>query len=172
MDYGYQLINGYDTSALLRGYANSSALSSGDLSEGLFVALAGFFGVMMFFVLVIAVLQIVGMWKVFTKAGEKGWKSIIPFYNIAILYKISGMSPYLVFVYIALFIPLLNFIAAIAIAIFDLYQRINLMKAFKSSTGLTVAMLMVPFITYLILGFGKATYYGFDEAKKSESTAE
>ena len=28
-------------------------------------------------------------WKIFEKAGEKCWKSIIPFYNIYILYKIS-----------------------------------------------------------------------------------
>ena len=170
MNYGYQLIDGYDTSSLLRNYASSSNGASPDMLLG---ALAGFLGAFMIVIVVIAVLQIIGMWKVFTKAGEKGWKSIIPIYNIAMLYKISGMSPYLVFVYIALFIPILNIFASVAIAIFDLYQRVNLMKAFKASTGLTVAMLMVPFITYLILGFGKATYYGFDEEKKPEpATAE
>ena len=28
------------------------------------------------------VLVVVGMWKVFTKAGEEGWKAIIPIYNV------------------------------------------------------------------------------------------
>mgnify|MGYP004683762459 FL=1 len=42
----------------------------------------------------IIVISYIGMWKCFEKAGEKGWKAIIPFYNYAILYKISGMSPY------------------------------------------------------------------------------
>ena len=40
--------------------------------------------------LVIFVIAIVAFWKVFTKAGEAGWKSIIPIYNIIILLKIVG----------------------------------------------------------------------------------
>ena len=27
------------------------------------------------------VLIVIGWWKIFTKAGEAGWKSLIPFYN-------------------------------------------------------------------------------------------
>lgn len=160
----------YDISPYARGFENSSALASSNISDAIFVSLVGFFGLIFFVIAVIAVLQIIGMWRVFTKAGEKGWKAIIPFYNIAILYKISGMSPYLVFVYIALFIPILNIFASIAIAIFNLYQKINLMKAFKASTGMTVAMIMVSFITYLMLGFGNYEYFGFNEEKESTET--
>ena len=75
MNYGYQLIDGYDTSSLLRNYGTSSAGASSDMLLG---ALAGFLGAFMIVIVVIAVLQIIGMWKVFTKAGEKGWKSLIP----------------------------------------------------------------------------------------------
>ena len=102
------------------------------------------------------------MWKVFTKAGEKGWKAIIPFYNIAILYKISGMSPYLVFVYLGLLIPIVNFFVAGVIGVMSLYQVINLSKGFNKSTGFTVAIIVVPFIAYLMLGFGDSKYVGFD----------
>jgi sterol desaturase/sphingolipid hydroxylase (fatty acid hydroxylase superfamily) len=35
------------------------------------------------------VILVVGYWKVFTKAGEKGWKSLIPFYNVYIQFKFS-----------------------------------------------------------------------------------
>lgn len=28
------------------------------------------------------VLIVIGWWKIFTKAGEAGWKSLIPFYNV------------------------------------------------------------------------------------------
>ena len=142
-------------------YNTSSALSN-SMVAGLAASLGAFFGVLMIIIIAIAVLQIVGMWKVFTKAGEKGWKSLIPFYNIAILFKISGMSPFLVFVYIGLFIPIINFFAIIALSVMDLYQKINLMKAFKASTGLTVALIMVPFITYLVVGFGKSEYVGLE----------
>lgn len=31
---------------------------------------------------IVAILLIVAQWKIFTKAGEKGWKSIIPIYNM------------------------------------------------------------------------------------------
>ena len=50
-------------------------------------------------ILAIAIIQVVAMWKLFNKAGEKGWKSIIPIYNCVILFKISGLSPWLVLVY-------------------------------------------------------------------------
>ncbi len=40
--------------------------------------------------LAFAILSIVGLWKVFTKAGEQGWKSLIPIYNSYILFKIAG----------------------------------------------------------------------------------
>lgn len=32
----------------------------------------------------------VGMWKLFEKAGQAGWKALIPFYNLFILLKIVG----------------------------------------------------------------------------------
>ena len=40
--------------------------------------------------LLIALLMIVAMWKVFTKAGQPGWASIIPIYNLYIWCKIVG----------------------------------------------------------------------------------
>jgi hypothetical protein len=39
--------------------------------------------------LAVAVLAIIGMWKVFEKAGEPGWAAIIPFYNSYVLFKIT-----------------------------------------------------------------------------------
>lgn len=168
MNYDY--VN-YATSNYARGLDTSSAISS-NASDVVIAAMAGLLGLIILMASVITIIQIVGMWKVFIKAGEKGWKAIIPFYNIAILYKISGMSPYLVFVYIGLFIPVINIFASTALAIITLYQKVNLMKAFKASTGLTVAMLMVPFITYLILGFGKSEYFGLDEEKTTTVEAE
>ena len=34
------------------------------------------------FVLILAILQIVAWWRIFSKAGEAGWKSIIPIYYV------------------------------------------------------------------------------------------
>ena len=157
-----------DLDSLLRSTTESSA----NLSDAAVAGFLAFLGTYMFIIIVIAVLQIIAWWKIFTKAGEKGWKSIIPFYNIFILYRISGMSPYLVFVYLLLFIPVVNVFAAIAIGIISLYQTINLAKGFNKSTGFTVAMIVVPFIAELILGFGQSQYVGFGNTTTATPTVE
>lgn len=36
--------------------------------------------------------RIVSLWFIFAKAGEEGWKSIIPFYNSYMQFKIAGKS--------------------------------------------------------------------------------
>lgn len=150
----------YDYSPYADSFSSSAVATDG--IEALVVAFLGILGIIVAIMIVLLVLQIIGMWKVFTKAGEKGWKAIIPFYNMAILYKISGMSPYLVFVYLGLLIPIVNFFVAAAIGIISLYQVINLSKGFNKSTGFTVAIIVVPFIAYLMLGFGDSKYVGFD----------
>ena len=42
--------------------------------------------------IVLGVLMIVAMWKIFSKAGEAGWKSIIPVYNAFVLFRIAGLA--------------------------------------------------------------------------------
>ena len=101
----------YDISPYARNYGDSISTTT---ATGIGAILGAFFGVIMIVAIAIAVVQIIAMWKVFTKAGEQGWKAIIPFYNIAILYKISGMSPWLVLLYIGLLIPIINIFVTIA----------------------------------------------------------
>ena len=40
----------------------------------------------------VAVLGIIAGWKIFKKAGQPGWKILIPVYNAYILFKIVGMN--------------------------------------------------------------------------------
>ncbi len=42
--------------------------------------------------LIFYVLTVIATWKIFEKAGEPGWKAIIPIYNFYILYKIVKME--------------------------------------------------------------------------------
>lgn len=44
--------------------------------------------ILMVFCITFAVVSLIGMYKVFEKAGEGGWKAIIPFYNTLTLSKI------------------------------------------------------------------------------------
>lgn len=142
-DYSYDLYSG--------SYADSVAL--GTVSG----AIAGMMTVISLISFVIAVLQIVAMWKVFTKAGEKGWKAIIPIYNTVILFKIAGLSPWLVLVYLAMFIPVIGSLVALGLTIYLAY---NLAKSFGKGGGFTVGLILLAPIFYMILGFGSAKYVG------------
>ena len=42
--------------------------------------------------LIITVLLIIAGWRIFEKAGEKGWKILIPIYDVYILFKICGVK--------------------------------------------------------------------------------
>ena len=93
--------------------------------------------------------MIVALWKIFEKAGEPGWASIIPLYNTFTLFKIAGMNPWL---FLLLFIPLVNIVIAIMVAL-------KLGAAFGKS-GVWSFFLLVVFsvIGFLILGFGSDSY--------------
>ena len=97
------------------------------------------------------------MWKLYTKAGEKGWKSIIPIYNLVILFKISGISPLFILVYLTAWIPFIGWIACLGVTI---YQANSLAKSFGKDAGYTVGLVLLSTIFYLILGFGKSEYIG------------
>ena len=97
------------------------------------------------------------MWKLFTKAGEEGWKAIIPIYNLVILYKISGVSPWLLLIFLASFIPV---IGSIAVLVLHIYQTHQFSKSFGKDVGYTIGLIFLPVIFYMILGFGSAEYVG------------
>ena len=41
------------------------------------------------FAFIFYILQVIAYWKIFTKAGEEGWKSIIPIYNGYVQYRLT-----------------------------------------------------------------------------------
>lgn len=45
-------------------------------------------------VIALVVLYIVGMWRIFEKAGESGWKCLIPIYNQYTLFKMFWKTSY------------------------------------------------------------------------------
>lgn len=104
--------------------------------------------------LVVYVLVIIAMWKVFTKAGKPGWASLIPVYNMVVMYQIVGLNPWLLLLYL---IPFVNWIAALVLSIM---QNVKLAKAFGKSTGFAIGLIFLSPIFLLILGFGDAKYVG------------
>ncbi len=126
-------------------------------SEGFWAAMGAALGAYMVIIMVVAVVQIIAMWRIFTKAGEKGWKSIIPIYNVITLFKISGLSPWLILVFLAGMIPIVGWIAILVLTV---YQANCLAKSFGKDIGYTVGLLFLAPIFYMILGFGNSEYVG------------
>ena len=109
---------------------------------------SGVFGLVM---LAIAIVFIVGSWKMFEKAGQPGWASIIPFYNAYILLKIAGRPGWWL---LLLLIPFVNIVIGVILAM-------DIAKSFGQSAVWGVLLLFfLCGIGYLILGFGDARYVG------------
>jgi uncharacterized protein DUF5684 len=100
--------------------------------------------------LLIALLVIVAMWKVFTKAGRPGWAAIIPIYNIYVWCKIVGRPGWWV---ILMLIPLVNIIVGIVVCI-------DMAKSFGKGAGFGIGIALLGIIFLPILGFGSAQYQG------------
>ena len=54
----------------------------------------GMLGTILISVCVFYLFVIIALWKIFTKAGIKGWKSLIPIYNLYCAFKMIGLSPW------------------------------------------------------------------------------
>ncbi len=96
----------------------------------------------------IFLISILPMWKIFEKAGEDGWKAIIPIYNTVVLLKICGLNPWLI---ILSFIPYVSLILSIVI-------WYKLSKAFDKGIGFTLGLIFLDIIFLFILAFGDSEY--------------
>lgn len=105
-------------------------------------------GIYAILVLVIAVIMIVANWKIYTKAGKPGWASIVPFYNMYVMYEIAGMNGWM---FLLTFIPIVNIVIQIML-------YLNLAKKFGKSTGFAIGLILLNPIFLLLLAFGNAEY--------------
>lgn len=92
-------------------------------------------------------MSIAGLWMIFVKAGRQGWESILPFYNLFILFKIlygEGTKAFL------LLIPVYNIYIGIR-------MWVDLALFFGKSAGFAVGLLLMNPVFLLILGLDKGT---------------
>lgn len=102
--------------------------------------------------LVIGGLSMMGMFK---KAGRKSWEAFIPVYSTVVLFRIAGMSGWMV---LLLLVPVANLVALIFLAI-------NLAKVFGQSAGVAVLTFLFSTIMYFYLSFSSARYFGPQASK-------
>lgn len=126
-------------------------------------------------VLIAYVLTIIPLWRMFTKAGQPGWKALIPVYSTYILYKISWTTTVFWILLIAsivvslvstfaadavmlvLILSIIVYIAAIVIGIMFNYK---ISKSFGHGVGFTIGLIFLNLIFLYIIAFGKSEYKG------------
>lgn len=110
----------------------------------------------------ISIFTIVCNWKIFKKAGRKGWESIVPIYNVIIELEIAGLPMW----YIALlFVPFANIYAVFKI-------NIELAKKFGKSTGFGVGLVLLSPIFRAILAFSDDAVYEGNDTQNNEVKVE
>lgn len=123
----------------------------------------------------LVVLYIVGMWRIFEKAGENGWKCLIPFYNQYTMYKMFWKTKYFWIVLVlsiangffnglALTIPALSTVVSIislVAFVFAVFLNYRISASFGHGIGYCIGLILLPFIFTLILGFNQDEYYEY-----------
>lgn len=134
-------------------------------------------GIYLIFALVWWILQIIANWNIFTKAGEAGWKSLIPIYGDYVSYKIAWQTSYFWLSFIlgivasyvssanlneSMFLTVIATLLRIVIAVINIIYCVKLSKAFGHGIGFAIGLILLQPIFLLILGFGSDQYYGAD----------
>lgn len=120
--------------------------------------------------LVFYVLIVVAHWKIFTKAGQRGWASIIPILNLFVLVKLVKRPMWWAVVITiglivggapsdaATVIQVVTAVIALAAAILLIITLFDLSKAFGHGVGFGLGLVFLSVIFALILGYGSSTY--------------
>jgi signal peptidase I len=106
----------------------------------------------MFYIIaaVFLILISAGVWKLFVKAGRKGWEAIIPIYNWYIIIKLTGKPVWWLLWFL---IPGINVLVCIGLLI-------DFVKSFGKFTFRSqAAVVLLPFIYLPLWGFDKKTVY-------------
>jgi hypothetical protein len=103
--------------------------------------------------LLVLLIVVIAHWKIFTKAGQPGWASIIPIYNIIVLLEIVGKPIWWVVLF---FIPVVNIVIMVVL----MYR---LAVCFGKDVGFTIGLMFLPMIFYPILAFGNSQFRPFPD---------
>ena len=126
--------------------------------------------------LLLGLITLIAMWKIYKKAGQAGWKVLIPVYSDYILFKISwktqyfwiamvlailcgavtGVSAYIPEYFSAL--TVLSWVLCLPALVIELRVPFKLARAFRKGFGFGLGLLLLPWIFLPILGFGKAKF--------------
>jgi hypothetical protein len=96
------------------------------------------------------VLSLAAVWRVFTKAGESGWKAVIPVYNALVLLDIVARPWWWL---LLLLIPIVNVV--VLIIVLD-----DLSESFGHGPFFTAGLLLMGVVFFPILAFDGSRFAG------------
>ncbi|MCH3971941.1 MAG: DUF5684 domain-containing protein [Oscillospiraceae bacterium] len=121
---------------------------------------------------VIYVFYVVALWRVFTKAHVAGWKSVVPFYNLYLLFKISWdkkmfwalfgslLLAALMRSFSGMFVPeMLASLLTIVADIVYILMNVNLSRSFGNQGWFTLGLIFLNPAFIVILGFSTRQKY-------------
>lgn len=111
------------------------------------------------FVLILAILIVIAVWRVYAKAGQPGWACLVPIYNIYVLLKIIGRPGWWLLLYL---LPIISIIISVV-------NALDLAKAFGKNGLFGFFLLWLFPVGYLILGFGNDKYIGISSSNQPAS---
>ena len=142
----------------------------------LFVAGGAIIGTFVSLSLVFYVLLVVAGWQILKKAGQPGWKILIPIYNMYMLYKIVGMKNWFWAIVVTsvvsgilqavafnsswAVVPSVLVTAFLGIYVFiaQIMYAYRTSKVFGHGLGFTLGLLFLPNLFWLIIAFGSSKY--------------
>lgn len=108
--------------------------------------------------LILVIYGILVRWKMYSKANKHGWAAIVPIYRDVVWLKISGISPWVLLLW------LLPVIGWIILAIIMIVSKFRIAKAFGESAWFGLGIWILPVIFETIIAFSKDfEYIGFEE---------
>lgn len=144
---------------ILDGFAASEGL------EDMILIFLIIFSVISITILIFYLLGVIGKWRVFSKAGIAGWKSVVPVYNTYLFCQICGLNTMWVWIIlgsaiVSVVVPPLAFVYSLVSIYFLILQTVSLSKSFGKSDAFAIGLIFAAPIFYLILGCGKSIYKG------------
>jgi len=100
------------------------------------------------------ILQTIGYWKLFEKAGKPGWAALVPIYNTIIILQIINKPWWWLLLMI---IPFFGLIWAV-------WSTNLFVMSYGKDVAYTIGFILLPFIFVPLLGFDKEAKYTHPES--------
>ena len=141
-------------------------------------------GILALILLAISVMDLLGRWKVYKKAGEPGWKAFVPLYREYTLFHLAWADKYF-WLWLGLLVAvqlsrgskglfgilggLLALVFGIALAAVTWVSRRRLAAAFGKDKNFAAGLFLLGPVFMLMLGCSSAKYLGPDPAPIEET---